>query len=66
MFTKLIEVFYKGLNDDIDRKTVSDSDDGTIDYEESSYIQSDPEQVCFLAVISTLSFSAKIYNLDLK
>nr|CRZ23963.1 Bm7620 [Brugia malayi] len=38
------ERHFDGLNDDIDRKTVSDSDDGTIDYEESSYIQSDPEQ----------------------
>ncbi|EJW73019.1 hypothetical protein WUBG_16075, partial [Wuchereria bancrofti] len=38
------EKHFDGLNDDIDRRTVSESDDGTIDYEESSYIQSDPEQ----------------------
>uniref|UniRef100_A0A8R1XV84 Oxysterol-binding protein n=1 Tax=Onchocerca volvulus TaxID=6282 RepID=A0A8R1XV84_ONCVO len=38
------EKHFDGLNDDIER-AASDSDDGAIDYkEESSYIQSDPEQ----------------------
>lgn len=63
MFTKLIEILYEGLNDDIDR-AASDSDDGTIDYEEeSSYIPSDPEQVrllaCYFSII-IISFDGKL------